>query len=68
MTLKELIECGLIRDDDSIAVHIRLIGGLEQMRRGQWYQDQILDVMDQEIDTLKYFCHDWDVLLQTKEE
>lgn len=68
MTLGELIECGLIKDDDTIAVHLHLIGGLKQVRRGNWYQDQILDVMDQPIDTLKYCCGDWDVTLQTKEE
>ena len=68
MTLGELIECGLIQDDDTIAVHLHLIGGLKQVRRGNWYQDQILDVMDQPIDTLKYCCGDWDVTLQTKEE
>ena len=35
MTLGELIETGLIKDDDAIAVHLHLIGGLEQVRRGQ---------------------------------
>lgn len=52
MTLGELIECGLIKDDDTIAVHLHLIGGLTRVRRGQWYQDHIL----------------WDIDLQTKEE
>lgn len=70
MTLGELIECGLIKDDDTIAVHLHLnlIGGLNQVRRGQWYQDQILDVMDREIDTLRFYNGYWDVDLQTKEE
>ena len=68
MTLGELVECGLVKDDDTIAVHLHLIGGLNRVRRGQWYQDQILDVMDQEIDTLRFCGGDWDVDLQTKEE
>lgn len=59
---------GLVKDDDTIAVHLHLIGGLNLVRRGQWYQDQILDVMECPIDTLRYCCGDWDVDLQTKEE
>ena len=39
ITLGELVECGLVKDDDTIAVHLHLIGGLNRVRRGQWYQD-----------------------------
>ena len=58
MTLGELILCGLIKDEDTIAVHFYLIGNLKQVRRGQWYQDHMLDVADKPIDTLKYCCGD----------
>ena len=68
MKLKELIESELIGDSDIITVHLPLVGNLKAVRRGNWFNDQILDVMDHEIDELRYIAGNWDVTLVAYEE
>lgn len=69
MTLKEVLESGLVKDDDVIEIHIPMIGSMENIKRGHWFNDQILDVMDRKIDTLQYTSWgDWDITLQSNEE
>ena len=68
MKLKDVIESGLINDRHTIAVHLPMIGHMDEIRRGHWFNDQILDVMDREVDTLKYCLGDWDINLYVKEE
>ena len=66
MTLKELIDSELIGDSDIITVRLPLIGNLTAIRRGNWFCDQILDVMDYEIEELKYIAEKWDVTLKAR--
>lgn len=54
MTLKDLLDSGFVKDDDIISIHMPLIGNLGQIRKGNWFSDKILDVMDRKIDTLQY--------------
>ena len=68
MKLKELFETTLVKDTDTIAVHVHVIGGIDYFRRGNWYQDQILDLMDRDIDTIRYCLVDWDIHLVAKDE
>lgn len=68
MKLKELFESGMVKDDDTIAIHLPMIGHMEAIRRGRWFNDQILDLMDRDIDTIMYCLGDWDIHLVAKEE
>ena len=63
MTLKDLIESTLVKDDHTIGAHIHIDGGIDFFRKGHWFQDPILDVTDLEIDTLKFMGNYWDVHL-----
>ena len=54
MKLKELIESNLVQDDHNLVVNIPIHGSASQIRKGNWFHDQILDVMDREIDTIEY--------------
>ena len=69
MTLKDLLDSGFVKDDDVISIHMPLIGNLGKIRKGNWFSDKILDVMDRKIDTLQYTSWgDWDITLQSNEE
>ena len=68
MTLKELLESGLIRDEEIICIHRPLYGSAMEIRQGHWYQDNILNIMDATVDTMKYCCGSWDIDLQFEEE
>ena len=68
MTLGELIECGLVKDDDTVLVYPALKSRPTRgVRRGNWYQDQILHMSDQPIEILKYICGEWSIYLMQKE-
>lgn len=54
MKLKELIESDLVKDDHNLVITMPVHGSASQIRRGNWFHDQILDVMDREIDTIEY--------------
>jgi len=54
MKLKELIEGNLVKDDHNLVVNVPIHGSASQIRKGNWFHDQILDVMDREIDTIEY--------------
>ena len=44
MIIKDILESGLIDDDDLIVI---IQTGLFRMSRGNWYQDQILDLSEE---------------------
>lgn len=54
MKLKELIESNLVKDDHNLVVNVPIHGSASQIRKGNWFHDQILDVMDREVDTIEY--------------
>ena len=54
MKLKELIESNLVKDDHNLVVNVPIHGSASQIRKGNWFHDRILDVMDREIDTIEY--------------
>ena len=55
MTLEQLIETDMVKDDTTIIVSKPLTTyGMELTRRGNWYQDQILDFSDSTISKLTY--------------
>ena len=69
MTLKDLLDSGFVKDDDVISINVPLIGNISQIKKGNWFNDQILDVMDKKIDTFQYSSWgDWDIYLQSDEE
>ena len=75
MTLGELIESSLVKDDHNFMVHVPIFGksapifgNVRQIRCGNWFNDQMLDLMDREIDRLTFFGSDWDVELQFPEK
>ena len=68
MILKELIESGLIKDEEIVCLHRPMYGTLQEIRSGNWFQDHILDLMDEKIDTLHYCCGNWDIHLEFRED
>lgn len=49
MTLKDLIQNGIVKDTDNITIVSPLIGSAYDMRKGNWFNDQILVFMNAEI-------------------
>ena len=49
MTLKDLIMNGFVKDTDKITITKPLSGSAFDLRKGNWFNDQILDFMDCEI-------------------
>lgn len=68
MTLKELIESCLVKDDHNMKIGIPIFGKPREIKSGRWFEDQILDYMDREIDSLEFHSGEWNVDLQFREE
>lgn len=49
MTLKDLILAHFVKDNDKITIAKPLSGSACDMRKGNWFNDQILDFMNLEI-------------------
>lgn len=48
MTLEKIFDMGLVKDDTEII--IRPIEGFNVLAHGNWYQDDVLDYMDHEVE------------------
>lgn len=68
MTLKELIESCLVKDDHNMMIHVPIFGNMRKIQCGKWFEDQILDLMDREIDSAVYNAGEWNIELQFQEE
>lgn len=68
MTLQELIESCLIKDDHNLMIHVPMFGNVRRIRCGKWFEDQILDLHDRKIDKLTFNGTEWDIELQFLEE
>lgn len=49
MTLKDLVTNGLVKDNDRITIAKPLSGSACDMRKGNWFNDQVLDFFNSEI-------------------
>lgn len=49
MTLKDLISNGLLKDNDNITIAKPLSGNTADMRKGKWFNDQVLEFLNAEI-------------------
>ena len=49
MTIHDLLNNGLVKDDDKIKVVRPLVGNILDVRTGYWFNDQILDFHNAEI-------------------
>ena len=49
MVLRDLISNGLVKDSDKITIAKPLTGSACDMRRGNWFNDQVLEFMNAEI-------------------
>lgn len=54
MTLEDLIINGLVNDNDKIMIGKTLTGSACDMRKGNWFNDQILEYMNAEIKALSW--------------
>ena len=54
MTLKDLIANGLIKDDDKIIIAKPLAGSACDMRKGNGYNDQVLEFMNAKISSFSW--------------
>lgn len=71
MKLSDLVESGLVKDNHQIIVSQRIVGTIKSVRRGNWYQDHILDCLDREIYSIHYktYCEGrWYVELMDVQE
>lgn len=70
MTLKELIDAGLIGDSETITGHFTVSPKrpARRSRKGNWFNDQIFEVCEREVRELNYNNGSWDVLLEDEDE
>lgn len=54
MTLKDLLQTGLVSDADTVTLILEINGVGTVKRKGSWYQDCILEHMDKEIKEITY--------------
>ncbi|MDO4285247.1 MAG: hypothetical protein Q4C60_07895 [Eubacteriales bacterium] len=54
MTLRALLENGLIKDKDTITIAKPLTGNACDMRKGKWFNDSILEYLNAEIRELSW--------------
>lgn len=68
MTLNDIINSGLVKDDQPIILQQRFFENLTTIRKGHWYQDDILNALDQEVYRLTYntVSGTWHVILKDK--
>jgi hypothetical protein len=49
MLLKELFECGLVKDSDRVTISVPFSGPVRIVKTGIWYQDHILDYLTHKV-------------------
>jgi hypothetical protein len=64
MKLKDLMGAPLIRDDDTVTLILELKGVGTVKRKGSWFQDCILELMDKEIKEITYKGSEWIIYLK----
>jgi len=65
MTLHELIANGIVKDSDKIEIAKPLEGNAADIRRGNWYNDKVLDFMNAEIKSYSWSeTHGFSILLK----
>ena len=71
MTLKDLLDAGFVKDEDIITIRTSFLGKFSQIRKGNSFNDQVLDVMDREIVTLNLTSYsswgEWEITLESNE-
>lgn len=68
MTLKELLESCLVKDDHNMMIHVPIFGNVRQIHCGRWFEDQILELHDREIDSMAFHADEWNIELQFREK
>ena len=67
MTLQELIESTLVKDDDHIRLYTQIDTDKKRIATGNWYHDQILKVLKAHITEMKMDTLDdkafWEITL-----
>ncbi len=54
MTLRDLIINGIVKDTDKITIAKPLTGTACDMRKGNWFEDRVLDFMNMEIQSYSW--------------
>lgn len=54
MTLKDLITNGLVGDNEKITIAKPLAGSACDMRKGNWFNDQVLEFLNAEISAFSW--------------
>lgn len=73
MTLREVIQTGLIKDTDPIRVRKITYADIEMIKSGNWFSDNILEEMDMRVVKMRYVCATpgtaiWDIDLESQGE
>ena len=56
MTLREVIQTGLIKDIDPIKIRKITYADTEMIKNGNWFHDHILEDMDMRVVKMRYVC------------
>lgn len=65
MTLRELLANGLVKDTDVIVMAKPLSGNACDMRKGNWFNDQVLEYMDAEVGAFSWNeDNEWSITLK----
>lgn len=54
MTLGELIESGLLKDDHKICIRTQLAGTKRAVAAGKWFQDMVLGYLNWKIERMSF--------------
>jgi hypothetical protein len=65
MLLNDILECGLIEDDDRITVSVPFSGPVRVIKSGHWFDDHILDYTNHKITEFSWSpASGWRVMLE----
>ena len=66
MKLKELFETGLVRNSDKVIIRFITASRIEEVRRGLWFSDGILEKHNAEVLSINYdaLINEWRITLE----
>lgn len=70
MKLRDLIINDMVQDDHKLKIYAELRGTKKAIASGNWFQDQLLDFMDKDIESFSFSANaaKWDVFIASEQE
>ena len=54
MKVRDVLECGIIRDTDTVRIRTEFLGSVQQIAAGKWFEDRILNELDSDVFEFKW--------------